>query len=301
MNEVQLAGRSNVRRFSGPHSPRLCAALLLFVAAGGPVPRATAADEEEVVIVDNANQFVVSENQIEQWVFRNNNGNMSAKQKLASGLQIEIELIKTAVKLTEDQERKLELAGRGDVARFFASLEIQKKKFPAGSMTQEKFNEMWQQIQPLTARYQAGLHGRGSLFYKVLPIVLTSEQWEQYQQQDRERQRRHYRAKIEVVLTVLDQRLPMTQEQRQKLIDVVLAKSEPPKAYGQSDYYLIMWRISQIPDEHLKPIFDEQEWKVFTRTTQQVRGMKQWIEQMEGGLEDDPDKPAAQAGVILFE
>jgi len=299
VNDVQSTGRSDVR---GVFSSRLVrAALALFVAAFWPAHRASAVDEEDAVVIENANQFVVSENQIEQWVFRNNNGNISAKQKVDSGLQIEIELVKTAVTLTEDQQKKLELAGRGDIARFFGELDVHKKKFPAGSMTQEKFNEMWQKIQPLTARYQAGLHGRGSLFYKMLPIILTSQQWEQFQEQDRERQRRHYRAKIEVVLTVLDQRLPMTREQRQKFIEVVMAKSEPPKVYGQSDYYLIMWRISQIPDEHLKPLFDEQEWKVFIRTTQQVRGMRQWIEQMEGGLDDDPDKPAVQAGVILFQ
>ena len=290
-----------LRRRAGGRAQRAAAAAVLAVVLGVlflPAARLRADDDE--VVVDNVNQFVVSENQIEQWVFRSNNGNVSAKQKVDGGLKLEIDLVKTAISLTDDQEKKLELAGRGDIARFFNELNIQKKKFPAGAMNQERFNQMWQQIQPLTARYQAGLHGRGSLFHKMLPIILTSEQLEQYRQFERERQRRHYKAKIEIVLTVVDQRIPLTHEQRQKLIALILEKSEPPKVYGQNDFYLVMWRISQIPEKDIRPIFDDQEWKAFTRMTQQVRGMGQWVQQMEAGLDDDPDKPGGARGGVIF-
>lgn len=290
-----------LRRRAGGRAQRAAAAAVLAVVLGVlllPAARLWADDDE--VVVDNVNQFVVSENQIEQWVFRSNNGNVSAKQKVDGGLKLEIDLVKTAISLTDDQEKKLELAGRGDIARFFNELNIQKKKFPAGAMNQERFNQMWQQIQPLTARYQAGLHGRGSLFHKMLPIILTSEQLEQYRQFERERQRRHYKAKIEIVLTVVDQRIPLTHEQRQKLIALILEKSEPPKVYGQNDFYLVMWRISQIPEKDIRPIFDDQEWKAFTRMTQQVRGMGQWVQQMEAGLDDDPDKPGGARGGVIF-
>ncbi len=291
-----VESNANWRRMR--ESARRCAMLALLFAILLPFAGPLDADEEEVVI-ENVNQFVVSENQIEQWVFRSNNGNVSARQKVEGGLKIEIDLVKTAISLTADQEKKLELAGRGDISRFFNELNIQKKKFPPGAMNQEKFNQMWQQIQPLTARYQAGLHGRGSLFHKMLPIVLTSEQWDQYQQFERERQKRHYKAKIEIVLTVVDQRVPLTHDQRQRLIALILEKSEPPKVYGQNDYYLVMWRIAQIPEKDMRPIFDDQEWKAFTRMTQQVRGMGQWVQQMEAGLDDDPDKPAVARGVII--
>ena len=42
----------------------------------------------------------------------------------------------------------------------------------------------------------------------------------------------------------------------------------------------------------LRPVFDEEEWKVLNVQLDQVRGMRQWVEQMEGKIEEDPNNPA---------
>ncbi len=84
----------------------------------------------------------------------------------------------------------------------------------------------------------------------------------------------------------------MTDAQRKKFVELTVTKTEPPLAFGQNDFYLILWRMSQIPEADLRPLFDDEEWKVLNTQLDQVRGMRQWVEQMEGKLDDDPNNPA---------
>lgn len=256
------------------------------------------ADEEEAVVV-NQNDITISENQVEQWIFRTSNGNSTARERLQDALQTQINLVATSTGLNDEQRRRLEIAGKGDIARFYGTVELLKRKYPGGTLSQEKFNQMWTDIQPLTNRLSAGLHGRRSLFEKVLPVILDESQWGTYSAEIQARQARHYRAKIEAAVVILDQRVPMTDDQRKRFVSVALEKSTPPAVFGQNDFYVILWKMSQLPETDLKPIFDEKEWKVLSAQFDQVRQMRGWIEQQEAGLDDDPDKPVA-AGQIAF-
>lgn len=266
--------------------------LVLVLAGVAVVPLPMRAARADVVMMADENDITISENQVEQWIFRNSSTPTSAKGKLDDALQTHISLIANTVGLNDEQRRRLELAGKGDIARFWSLVVRLKQKYPGGRMSQEKFNQMWQEIQPLTTRFAAGLHGRHSLFEKMLPGILSESQLQTYAAEEKARRVRHFRAKVEATVQILDQRVPMTDAQRKTFVELTVTKTEPPLAFGQNDFYLILWRMSQIPEADLRPLFDDEEWKVLNTQLDQVRGMRQWVEQMEGKLDDDPNNPA---------
>lgn len=276
------------RRLTRSVAPRLALAVIALAIGAAPI-RAARAD---IVMMADENDITISENQVDQWIFRNSSTTNSPKGKLDDALQTHISLIANTVGLTDEQRKRLELAGKGDIARFWSLVVRLKQKYPGGRMSQEKFNQMWQEVQPLTTRFAAGLHGRYSLFEKMLPGILSESQLQAYTAEEKARRVRHFRAKVEATVQILDQRVPMTDAQRKKFIELTVTKTEPPLAFGQNDFYLILWRMSQIPEADLRPVFDEEEWKVLNVQLDQVRGMRQWVEQMEGKIEEDPNNPA---------
>ena len=90
-------------------------------------------DEEEVPAqaVVNMNGFIINDAQFDQWVF----GNMGvanagvARNKLDSLLTLNVDDLERTCGLTPVQKKKLLLAGRGDIKRFFDRIEDMRKKF----------------------------------------------------------------------------------------------------------------------------------------------------------------------------
>ncbi|HLQ43829.1 MAG TPA: hypothetical protein VK137_03800, partial [Planctomycetaceae bacterium] len=203
-------------------------------------------------------------------------------------LKLQAEEVDRACGLTEAQKKKLQLAGRGDIKRFFERVEELRKKFLLVRRDQQKFNEIWQDIQPLQMTLNSGLFDDQSFFHKTVRRTLTAEQAGHYEQVERERRQFRYRAKVELVVATLENGLPMRDEQRQKLIRLVLDETQPPRKFGQYDYYVVMLQVSKLPENKLKPLFDNAQWKIMRQQFDQVKGMEQFLKQ-NGGLATDGD------------
>jgi len=78
---------------------------------------------------------------------------------------------------------------------------------------------------------------------------------------------------------MLESGLPLRDEQRQKLITLIVENTKPPRRFGNTDYYVILWNVSQVPKDKLQPLFDDAEWKLLSRQLDQVRGMEHWLKQ----------------------
>lgn len=257
-------------------------ALVGLCLLGGSLAAANAQNEDDEpmelpqVPIQN---WEIQENQFDGWIFQNLQTVAAARAKLNQMLTLKIDDVDRACQLTETQRKKLFLAGRGDVLAFLDQVEVVRKKFLLVRKDQQKFNEIWQDISPLQMRFQAGLYGDDSLYQKTLRNMLKGEQLSKFSAIDDERRKFQYRAKVELVVAMLENALPMRDEQRQKLITLILDETKPPRSYGQQDYYVVMWNISKVPEAKLKPMFDEAEWKIMNQQFQQVRGLEQWLKQ----------------------
>ncbi len=275
-------------------------AMLAFSLLFALTPTLARADNEEdespeEMLDVNAQAFEMPENQFDQWVFQNLQTATAARSKLEKMLTLQSEDVHRACELTEAQARKLQLAGRGDIKRFFEKVEVVRQKFLLVRKDQQRFNDIWQDIQPLQTVFADGLFSDGSIFRKTLKNTLDERQYEHYAKLQRERNLFRYRAKVELVVAMLENAVPMRDEQRQKLITFIIDETPTPHRFGQWDYYLVMWNLSKIPETKLKPLFDATQWKALAPQLAQGRGMEQWLKQSGALLtEEETDELKAE-------
>lgn len=262
--------------FSGG-APSLCMLLLGTIVLAGARP------VEAQFAAVAANRIQVTDQMLEQWVFGHQVSQQNPMTQMLNSLELQIDLVAECGPLTESQRVKLELAGLGDIHRFVNSFEAFRSTAPVGQITIEEYNELHQRLQPLQLRYKAGLHRPGSLFQKTIRSTLDDEQFATFSEYVAARRKRHYEAIVKATIASIEQQLPLTKRQREKLIQVILEKTEPPEYYGHSyyQYHLVLFQASQVGDAELRPIFLENEWPVFQGLLRQAGGMRQQFRQFQ--------------------
>jgi hypothetical protein len=217
---------------------------------------------------------VMDQANFERWVC-NGRSRDQLENSLESLLAVQVDFVKRACGLSEAQSRKLDLAGHGDVRRYTRSIDDLIAKYHEVGQDQRKFNEFAQKVFPLQMKMQTGVFDDSSLYRKILAQTLDGGQAARYDEQERQRRKFHYEAKIEIAVTNLESAVPLRAEQRQRLVKLLRDETQPPKKFGQYDYYVVLYRASQLGEGKLKPIFDDAQWKALQNMLMQGRGM-QW-------------------------
>ena len=75
----------------------------------------------------------------------------------------------------------------------------------------------------------------------------------------------------------LDQTVGFRDEQRRKLVELIMSETQTPTRFGQYDYYLVMYQAGQIAEAKLKPLFEDRQWALLNRQLNQMRGMEQFL------------------------
>lgn len=250
-----------------------------------------------------AGQPQVTDENFEQWVFNRGGGPArnaaSARKELDRSLLLNIQDIDRVCKLTEAQKKKLQLAGRGDIKRFYDRYEVVKQKFHRlkpklqdENNWQEHWQELWQDINPLQTKFQSGLFHEDSLLHKSLRHTLTAEQLPRYQAQAEERRRFHHRASIELAVNNFEQSMPLRDAQRQELIALLLKELKPLRKPNQIQVHIVIVQMSLLPEDKLKPVFDRTQWKIVRAQLDMYKGSVQNLKQSGLWPEDDEDVDA---------
>ena len=253
---------------------------IAFLAIVGTAGFARAQDDEEVEDIPPAQpqqQFMVADENFDQWVFGGRGTSAVIRKRIDSQLILHVEEIERTCGISESQKKKLQLAGRGDIKRLFDRVEELRKKFQLVKNDQNKFNQFWQDVQPFQLVFNQGSFGPGSFFSKTLKTTLTSEQVISYQAADRDRRMFQYRSTVEAVIGMLDQIVSFRAEQRQKLVDLLVERKRLPRVFGQYNYYLVIYQMSQLPEAKLKEFVDEPQLKALNKVFNQARGYEPFL------------------------
>lgn len=235
------------------------------------------ADEVEVQGAMNPHMFVYSDDNFDQWVFGNGKNAATVRASFDSLLAMQVEEVDRACRLTDVQKKKLQLAGRGDVKRIFDVYAEKKKKFQLLKADQNRINEVLQDIQPLQATLAAGAFGEGSIFAKTIGRILDTAQAERFEGIAREKRLYRYRARVELAVSILDNYVGMTADQRHKLVAVLVDETKAPKKFGRYDYQVVVYQASKLAEAKLRPIFDDDQWRKVRRQMDQVKGMEAYL------------------------
>jgi hypothetical protein len=276
----------------------LIVAALLAIIGGATSARAQDDEEEEApapAAVNRMNAFVVNDFQFDQWVF----GNMGmanaalARNKLDSLLTLNVEDIERTCGLTPVQKKKLLLAGRGDIKRFFDRIDEVRKKYTntnnKNNNFQNQFQQVWQEIQPLRNTYNSGFFGADSIYAKAIRATLTPEQAEKHEEVLRDRTLYRYWARVDLAMELLNNQVGFTDDQRRQLVQLLHEETKPPRKLGQNDYYVVLYQLSRIPEAKLRPVFEDVQWRLLKRQLDQSRGMEMFLKQNGFVPGDEPD------------
>jgi hypothetical protein len=277
---------------------------VLTIADGGSTARAQDDDEPEenqnaqaaVMLRAVAAQQMANVEQVDQWIFGRFGGSGGARNKLDSSLKLRIEDLDRTCHVTDLQKKKLLLAGRGDIKRFFDKIEEVKRKFQNG---QNDFNvNIWQDVQPLQVELNTGLFGDDSIYMKTISKTLDGDQISRYESSLRERRMVRYKATIEWFVAHLDKGLGFSDDQRQRFVDLLVNESRPPRKFGQGDYWYLMLQTALIPESRIKPLFDVPQWRLLSRQFAQAKGMEQWLTSNGVVPDDEKENKGVQARAI---
>jgi hypothetical protein len=285
---LQPADNQDSRPDVREHRPLLALAVMLLLAIPG---QAQPEDDEKDDAPKPAPIAVVSDDNFDAWIFQNNtNGSGTVRQRLDRLLVLKVESIDRACKLTRAQRKKLLLAGKGDIKSFFVLYDKAKQHFDELKFDQQRlFQVIWKEIQPIQFLWQSGLFDERSILIKSLSNTLTSEQFATYDASARERREYQHRAMIELGVAMLEQNTPLLEAQRRDLIALLAKNTRPLRRGDIYAYYVIMYQMTQLPEEKLKTILDPVQWKTISTQLKQFQPLRQQLKQSGYWPEDDEE------------
>lgn len=236
----------------------LVLALLLLPAAA---LRAAPDDEEASrdAQIENRSAPRMGHFNLEANVFPGSATAKAARRRCNVQLKMRIAELDRVCSLSPQQKDKLQLAGQGDIERFFDRFEeLRAELEPLMKKDPQAWNHIWPKIGPLQQKFQSGLFSDRSFFGKVLGKTLSSEQQKKFEQVQLERRRFHYLASIEAALTTLEDTVALAPDQHEAAARM-LAESPPPLRSGQYDTYVVMSRLRRLPKEKLIKLLDARQ------------------------------------------
>lgn len=217
----------------------------------------------------------------------------ATRSQFESQLTLHVEELARIVELGPPQKKKLLLAGRGDMKRYFDRIEEVRQKYLSDPNFQfnARVQQIWQDLQPLQTSYNSGLFGEGSLFAKTKHATLTPDQARKAEELERERMLYHYWNRIDLGLELVNLDVGFTEDQRARLIKLLRAETRPPRKMARRyDFYVVFYQLGRIPEEKIRPIFEDYQWPIMARELQQGRALERLLRQ-QGFEPDEPEAP----------
>ncbi len=207
------------------------------------------------------------------------------KRAFESDLRSRVEFLAKSYGLSNLQKKKLLVGGHGDIKRNCDSVQEIWKSLDVAANDPDTTRDAITEIERIERDYRSGMFKNGSIFAKTLQKTLSNEQIALY----KEKNRQQFRDTLTWVTGTLEQTLQLTANQRRRLERLLTEETRAPRAFGDYDYYGVIFQAARIPEARLKPIFDDDQWQVLSRQFQEVRGMEQTL--TDGGFIPLEDRP----------
>jgi hypothetical protein len=285
------------------HACRLILLALLITVIGVVQPARAqddAPDEEPIARMPQFDRRVF-EQTLDNWVFGSHGGALQYRNKLESNLLQRVGDLERTCGLSATQKKKIEVAGRGEIKRFFDRVEEAHRKVRAleGPWDNARVTLVNREAQPLQRTVAAPWFDDASLFGKAVRSTLSDEQAACYARSLRDRQVFRYQATVSWTAALLASNFGWTDQQRRRFESLVLAETRPPRQFHPREMSVVLYHASRIPEEKLKPIFDELQWRLLNQQLISARRMEQWLKN--GGYipDGEPDPrpgPIRKAG-----
>jgi hypothetical protein len=185
-----------------------------------------------------------------------------------------IAAIERTCHLSPAQKETLELAGKGEIKRRLDRIEDHKNVVNR-RYDQDEYVRVVQELQTLNRSLSAEPFGDGSLFAKALKTSLAEDQAARLGDVESDRDLERYSTRVEAYVSLLAHSLGLSSDQRRRLRNLVLEETPPPRKFGAYDLLIIQYQLSRIPEERLRPIFDDTQWRTLSRRFDESKDSEQ--------------------------
>ncbi len=251
-----------------------------------------------VRVVQQVDQQQAIARTIDQQVFNTFGGREKLRERLEAQLDLRLETVEREFALSPIQERKLRLAGHGDIERFYKEADALTRPQPTRD---PGIRSVLLQARQLRARVLDGVLNEGSLFAGTLRNI-SRDTPKPESSKVADRQGRLQSNTIDWFARNMGRGLALTQEQEEALARLLNDRIHLPRNKTTYLYYYLMLQVGKMDEHALQPIFDEVQWLAFQSFLQAgVARSKQLVRL--GYLEEDaepetekraaPEKPAA--------
>jgi hypothetical protein len=203
---------------------------------------------------------------VEQWIFGGNNAD-AIRKRIEAALAQNIKRFDQKYGLTAAQKKKLELAGRYDMKRFFDGVEETKAEYRRVKGDWNQVGNRIFELQRVHNQVFTELFGDESMLAKTLKKTLTVEQIAH-------NCKMIYMARAEWMAGLLDRRLALNADQHRRLVNLIIEETPPLRRYGSFDYDAIMFQLSRLPRARLLTALEEAQCRELTLRFDQARRME---------------------------
>jgi hypothetical protein len=168
--------------------------------------------------------------------------------------------------LTAAQVQKLQLAGKGDVKRFIDRLDDLARRLDDPAADAQVLRSVLADWNTIEMNWRTEFLGPGSLLTKMLKTTLTLQQATMRQVAVTDQRRQRYERSIAVATRSLQANLGLSDRQSARLAQLLIKETRPPRKFGNaSDIPLVLFEAASLPEERLRPIFDDSQWQTLKR------------------------------------
>jgi hypothetical protein len=241
-------------------------------------------------------RFRITDRHLDHWLFGTGLDAASARQLGEARLKSRIGYIDQVCRLNPSQRKKLEVAGRGDIKRFFDRVAQMRDEIRLVASDIDRIRRLMSDAQALGQRFQDRPWDDETLFGKTLRTTLDPEQAARYRRSWSEDRLKAHERGIVWVVRMAQSRFGLSSDRSLRFKVVLLEETRPPPNSGPWSYYGIMYQAAQIPEGKLRPMFDDSQWRALQADFDEARGRQASLRES-GYLPDDrPARDTARHG-----
>ena len=203
-----------------------------------------------VVIEQGALTDEQFDNWVDQIVSDLNGTDAPERGQLYLRLTLELEWIQASCGITEAQKKKLQIAGRGDIKRFFDEMQEIKRQYRENKADPFQITKMQNRLAIIQASSAEELFGESSFLSKMVRSTLSAGQAAAYEKAKEEAKTFARRAAVLQAVQYLDLAIGLTELQRQKLSELFLRdlkRTKQPERAELPLQFMMILRTSKLP------------------------------------------------------
>jgi hypothetical protein len=197
----------------------------------------------------------------------------AARELFEAQLKSRVDRLNGRYQLSATQQKKLFVAGRGDIKRFFDRVDDLRRRQELAAGDREARLANIQDFISLTKAARRDLFDAQSIFAKTIKSTLTPEQIERFAKLEPEIAQRRHLETIRWVVGTWDETIKLNGVQHAQIEALLVQETRPPRTFGYNDYFGLLLQAAR-HEEKLKAVFTPAQWTTVSAQLAEARRLE---------------------------